>query len=221
LKTSDWFTHHWFLVLFLILGVFFSLPFLAAVFMHWGWDGPGRLIYALFSVLCHQLPQRSYFLFGQKLTYSLPEIQAAWPETNNLLLLRQFIGNPAMGWKVAWSDRMVWMYTSVLPISLIWRLLRRRIRPLPWWGFVLFLLPMALDGGMHFISDFAGLGQGFRDSNAWLAALTNSALPASFYAGDALGSFNSWMRILTGVLFAAGIAWLGLPYLAQALEGED
>jgi hypothetical protein len=35
--------------------------------------------------------------------YSLPEIQTAWQETFNPLILRQFVGNPEMGWKMAWS----------------------------------------------------------------------------------------------------------------------
>lgn len=70
---------------------------------------------------------------------------------------------------------------------------------------------MAIDGGTHIVSDLFGIGNGFRDNNAWLASLTNSILPAAFYAGDALGSFNSWMRIGTGVLFGIGFAWLGFP----------
>jgi len=73
-----------------------------------------------------------------------------------------------------------------------------------------------VDGGTHMISDLAGIGQGFRDSNAWLAALTNSAFPVNFYAGDALGSFNSQMRLMTGVLFGLGAVWLAYPYVESA-----
>jgi len=96
---------------------------------------------------------------------------------------------------------------------ILWRPLRRWLKPLPWWGLVLFLLPMALDGTSHLISDLYGIGQGFRDSNAWLAILTNNAFPPGFYAGDAWGTFNSWMRLLTGVLFGLGIVWFAFPYL--------
>jgi hypothetical protein len=78
------------------------------------------------------------------------------------------------------------------------------------------LLPMAIDGSSHFVSDLAGIAQGFRDSNAWLAALTNHVFAPSFYAGDAVGSFNSWMRILTGVLFGVGVVWFGFPYIDEA-----
>jgi hypothetical protein len=66
------------------------------------------------------------------------------------------------------------------------------------------------------VSDLAGIGQGFRDSNAWLAAITNQAFAPSFYAGDALGSFNAWMRLLTGILFGLGVVWFGFPYLDEA-----
>jgi uncharacterized membrane protein len=89
------------------------------------------------------------------------------------------------------------------------------------WGLVLFLLPMAVDGGTHFLSDLAGIGQGFRDSNLWLAALTQNVFRPGFYAGDALGSFNSLMRIMTGILFGLGIAWFAFPFLDDALSDSD
>jgi len=213
-----YFSRRWILVFTIILGIYAGLPFLAPVFMHLGWSGPARVIYFIYSFLCHQLPQRSYFLFGSKMTYSLPEIQGIWQNTLNPLVLRQFIGNPEMGWKVAWSDRMVSMFTSLWLFGILWWPLRRWLKPLPWWGLILFMLPMAADGVSHFISDLYGIGQGFRDSNIWLASLTNSAFHPGFYAGDALGSFNSWMRLLTGVLFGLGIVWFGFPYLDDAFS---
>jgi hypothetical protein len=92
----------------------------------------------------------------------------------------------------------------------------KRLRPLSLWAFALLALPMALDGGTHFLSDFAGIGQGFRDSNAWLAASTDQAFPSTFYVGDALGSFNSWLRLITGILFAVGGVGVVYPYLESA-----
>lgn len=209
---------YWIVPFSILYGIYISLPFLAPVFMHAGWSGAGNAIYFIYSFLCHQLPERSYFLFGPKAMYSLQAIQAAWQNTINPLVLRHFIGNAQMGWKVAWSDRMVSMYTATLFAGLLWWPLRKRLPRLPWWGLFLFLLPMALDGGTHFLSDFAGIGQGFRDSNLWLAALTHNSLPATFYAGDALGSFNSWMRILTGVFFGMGVVLFGFPYIQETLQ---
>ena len=207
---------HWFSIFTVVFGLYVGLPFLAPVFMQIGFTGMGKGIYLIYSFLCHQLPQRSFFLFGPQGSYSLSELHAAGANTSNLILLRQFIGSPEIGWKVAWSDRMVSMFTSLLLFGFAWRLLKRRVPKLPWWGFVLFLLPMAIDGTSHMVSDLAGIGQGFRDSNAWLATLTNQTLAPTFYAGDALGSFNSWMRLLTGVLFGLGVVWFGFPWIDDA-----
>ena len=82
-------------------------------------------------------------------------------------------------------------------------------------------LPMIIDGGTHLLSDIqAGpnFGTGFRDTNVWLAQLTNQAFPASFYAGDALGSFNSWMRLLSGILFGVASIWLAFPFVEAAFQ---
>jgi uncharacterized membrane protein len=205
---------HWLLWFGLVFGLFVLLPFLAPVLMHLGWESAGNAIYQIYSLLCHQLPERSFFFFGPKISYSLSEIQTAWQNTNNPMVLRQFTGSAALGWKVAWSDRMVAMYASLWLFGLLWRPLR--LGHLPWWGFLLLLLPMAVDGTSHLVSDLFGIGQGFRDSNAWLAVLTGNQFPVTFYAGDALGSFNSWMRLLSGVLFGLGVAWFAFPYIDEA-----
>jgi uncharacterized membrane protein len=215
-RLSSFLSKHWFSTFAFVFGLYVVLPFLAPVFMHIGWIGLGKGIYLTYSFLCHQLPQRSFFLFSSQASYSLAELHSAGINTSDLLQLRQFIGSPEMGWKVAWSDRMVSMFSSVLLFGLVWRTLKDRIPKLPWWGLVLFLLPIAIDGTSHFISDLAGIGQGFRDSNAWLAAITNQAFALGFYGGDALGSFNSWIRLLTGVLFGLGVVWFGFPYIDEA-----
>ena len=220
-RFGPWLRRQWVLVLTTLIGVYVGLPWLAPVFMKLGWTGPAGVIYLIYSTQCHQLPERSYFLFGPQAMWSLDEIQKAWQETRNPFLLRQFIGNAEMGWKVAWSDRMVSMYGGVFLASLGYALTRRRGKPMPWWIALLLAAPMVIDGGTHFISDLAGLGQGFRDSNDWLAALTSHVLPATFYAGDALGSFNSWMRLLTGSLFGVAVVGFAYPYLDATMRAWD
>ena len=215
------FRKYWIVVFGIGFGFYAGLPFLAPVFMHIGWKDAGNAIYFIYSFLCHQLPERSFFLFGPKLTYTLQEIHATGQNTTNIILLRKFIGNSAMGWKVAWSDRMVSMFTSLWAFGLLWWPLRKRLPKLQLWGFILFLLPMAVDGGTHFLSDLAGIGQGFRDTNLWLATLSENIFRPEFYAGDAWGSFNSMMRLLTGVLFGLGVAWFAFPYLDDALSEAD
>jgi len=79
---------------------------------------------------------------------------------------------------------------------------------------------MAIDGTTHMISDLFGLHQGFRDSNAWLAAITQNAFAPTFYAGDAWGSFNSIMRMISGIVFGAGIVLFGFPYLEEFFNDQ-
>lgn len=200
----------------IVLGLWNLLPWLAPVLMHCGWEGPAHAIYTLYLLFCHQLPQRSWFLFGPEFSYTREEILLAWRGTTAPvppLLMRAFIGNPDMGWKLAWSDRMVSFYGGWFLFGLLYVLLRPRWRGHGLGTAVLLMLPLAVDGGSHMLSDLGGLREGFRETNAWLAALTGHALPAAFYAGDQWGSFNSLARLLTGLLAAWGVIGFAFPYL--------
>ena len=57
---------HWLLVFNLLFGAYALTPWLAPVLMHTGHTRAAGLIYFFYSTQCHQLPERSYFLFGQK-----------------------------------------------------------------------------------------------------------------------------------------------------------
>lgn len=211
-------SRHWLPLFIAGSGFFVGLPWLAPVFMKAGWTGPARAVYTVYSYFCHQLPQRSFFLYGPSPMPSLDEVVRAGAGSRDPFSLRQFVGTPALGYKVAWSDRMVSMYTSIPLAALAWWGLRRRLKPLPIWGFALLTLPIVLDGGSHMVSDLAGIGQGFRDTNLWLSTLTGGGLPSTFYAGDALGSFNSWMRLITGALFGIGLGWFSFPPLDESFN---
>ncbi len=207
------FSSHWLLFFNIFLGILVTLPWLAPIFMELEMVRTARGIHFVYQALCHQYPQRSYFLFGPQFMYTLEEVGQVWPDTANPLIIRQFIGTPEMGWKIAWSDRMVSMYGGLFLFGVVYALLRRWIKPLSLWGLIFFSIPMAIDGVTHTISDLYGLGQGFRDSNVWLAELTNYAFDPLFYAGSDLGSFNWWMRLFTGLLFALGVIWFAFPHL--------
>jgi uncharacterized membrane protein len=213
-----WLSCHWLALFNAFVGVVVLLPYLAPVLMRLGLTGLADRIYFLYVILGHQLPQRSIFLFGPKLMYSLPEI-TTFTQTIDPLVLKQFIGNAELGWKVAYSDRLMAWYGSFWIASLVYAVIRRRVRPLPFWGLILFSLPMFIDGATHTISDIQianQFGTGFRDTNLWLAQLTGNALPLWFVAGDAVGSFNSIMRWISGALFGIGLAWFLLPYAEGA-----
>jgi uncharacterized membrane protein len=207
------FSRHWLAWFLALAGLWVLLPWLAPVFMRLGWEGPASAIYWFYSFQCHQLPQRSFFLFGPQPMLSLERIRSLWADTLDPQVLRRFIGDAAVGFKVAWSDRMVSTYSSLPLAAALWWPLRRRLKPLPFWGFILLTLPLLLDGGSHLVSDLAGVDQGFRSTNAWLAVLTANRLPASFLVGNALGSFNSWMRLISGTLFGIGAVWFAFPHV--------
>jgi uncharacterized membrane protein len=216
-----WIMMHWLALVLAALFIFTFVPFLAPVFMALGWTRLGEAIYTVYVPFCHQLPQRSWFLFGEKLTYTLAEIERV-SSSSDPWQLRFFYGTPEMGWKVAWSDRMISFYTMTPVFGLLYAVLRRRLRrPLSLKMFLLLLFPMALDGITHVISDvFWGVsGGGFRDTNAWLAALTGNAFPG-LYAGDHLGTFNWWMRLISGLLAAEGLVSLAIPWLDRLLRRE-
>lgn len=208
-------SRHWLFIINCLLAILVITPLLAPLFMKLGWNIPGRAIYWIYSFLCHQLPERSYFLFGPKISYSLSEIQLAWPFSNDATILRQFIGNESFGWKIAWSDRMVSMFSSLWIFAILWALQKNKHKPFPFWGLLVLFLPLIVDGTTHLISDIAGFGQGFRDTNSWLQSLTNNSISTSFYSGDAWGSFNAWMRLVTGVLFGFATVWYAFPLLNE------
>jgi DNA-binding NarL/FixJ family response regulator len=53
--------------------------------MKLGLNRAGNAVYFIYSFFCHQLPERSFFLFGQKTMYSLNQIQRVWQDTINIM----------------------------------------------------------------------------------------------------------------------------------------
>lgn len=215
---------HWLALLLAPLLLFTTAPFLAPVAMAAGWEKVGIAIYVIYSPFCHQLPQRSWFLFGEKLTYTLAEINQVFPYTD-AWNLRRFLGTPEMGWKVAWSDRMISFYWMTPMWGLLYALSRQwrgTIRPLPLQIILLALAPLVVDGVTHMANDalYGVASGGFRDTNAWLAWLTANAFPG-FYAGDQVGTFNWWLRLLTGTLAAWGLVFGYLPWVDSFLRSEE
>jgi uncharacterized membrane protein len=214
---------HWLGIFLVVYGAWVWAPFLAPVFMRNGWTGAGNALYFVYSFFCHQLPERSLFFYGPQLMYSLQDIGKVW-STENQLVLRQFIGTPEMGWKMAWSDRMISTYGGVWLGAVLYAILGKRAPRVPMWLWIVVgILPLGLDGFTHFINDIVAgsSGLGFRDTNDWLRVLTANAFPDSFYYGDALGSFNSWARWLTGFAFGITTVLAIFPVIRAALRDTE
>jgi uncharacterized membrane protein len=197
-----WLSARWLAVLNVLASVYVGLPAAAPVLMYLGLDWPARAIHALYKPLCHQLPQRSFFLFGQQLTYRLEELA--------LLLGADSVSNPwsggyygdaTIGYKMALCQRDVAIYGAILGAGLLYGLLRRRWRvpAMPWWAYVaLGVLPMLVDGGFQWIS--YALATLFPS----LELLPHETTPA--------------LRVTTGSLFGLSTVWLAYPNVADTMD---
>jgi uncharacterized membrane protein len=162
-----WIARHWLAIFNTAWALYVLLPFLAPMLMQAGMPAAAQVIYTIYSVLCHQIPTHSYFLFGPELAPQAPELIAGgMAASNDLLQVRTFIGSAEVGWKVALCQRDVAIYAAVFFTGLLYGLVRHRLRPLPFKIYVLFLIPIAVDG----LSQLVGL----RESNWWLRTLTGA-----------------------------------------------
>ncbi len=136
---------HWLAVANLFWGLYVGLPLLAPVLMDAGWTLPAKVIYTIYRPACHQRPERSYFIGGPEIAYTPEELQAAGVDIDPFA---RDIGNEKVGWKVAFCERDVAIYGAIFFTGLVYDLVRRRLKGwrMPFRYFVLFLIPMALDG---------------------------------------------------------------------------
>ena len=210
-----WIYRHWLAIVNSVVALFVLGAVLAPALMKAGLPGPATALYTLYGFTCHQLPQRSYFLFGAKLMYPLDRLLDAWPQAGTLWQQRAILGDPVFGYKAALGNRCSAIYPAILVSGLIVARRRSHIRPLSLKAFAVLALPMFLDGTSHLVSEVFGFG--FRDTNAWLQWLTQGAFATDFYVGDTLGSFNWLMRTLTGGLFGIAVVWISYPYFKLGL----
>lgn len=156
----------WVWVLNAALFVYVALAILAPVFMALGWTRLGEAIYLLYMPFCHQLPERSYFLFGERFVYALADLQP-WIGVHASLWARKlFVGNPQLGYKMAFCQRDLALYGSLWLAGMAYALSGRRWRPLSWKWFGLLLVPIALDGGTQLVM--------LRESTWWLRTITGA-----------------------------------------------
>ncbi len=160
-------SRHWVALFNVALLLYVGLPFLAPALMQLGVTGPARVLYLVYSPACHQLPDRSYFLFGQSPVYTLDELESANVlDGSGALERRHYIGDETLGWKVALCERDVAIYGAMVIAGIVFALLRGRVRRLPLPVFVLFVIPIAVDGFTQLF--------GLRTSNWWLRTITGA-----------------------------------------------
>lgn len=195
------FAKHWLAIFSVVIFIYAGLPFAAPVLMKAGVTGPARLIYTLYSPLCHQLAFRSWFLYGDQVAYprqlagthlhSLEQVSGI-PDAD-FWEARSFVGNETVGYKVALCERDVAIYWGIFLAGIAFAFVRNRLKPLPvpvW--IVLGILPIAIDGGSQLLSMLPVIPIPARESTPFL-------------------------RTLTGALFGIMNVWLAYPHVQETM----
>lgn len=186
-----WGSRHWLGIAIVGLFIFQALPWAAPVLMRAGFTDPAAWIYAVYAPTCHQLAYRSFFMFGEQSAYSVAELQdhlASDHTASDIFFWREFEGNAATGYKVAYCERDAAIYSTMWLCLVAYAFLRQRraIKPLRLkWFLLVFIPPIAIDG----VTQLFGL----RESDPLL-------------------------RTITGAWFAIGAMWLVLPVVNDAMQ---
>jgi uncharacterized membrane protein len=203
---SYWLSKHYLALFNLFVFIYAGLPFLAPTFMKIGFTTPANVIYLGYRVVCHQLPYRSFFLFGEQLFYpraaagvnGLLSFQEATglSESNyseDIMAAQKYIGDEIIGYKVALCERDTSIYIGILLFGLIFGATGKRLFSLPWYLWIIIgLVPIGLDGTSQLISQPPINFLPYRESTPLL-------------------------RIITGALFGFTTAWFGYPLLEESM----
>jgi uncharacterized membrane protein len=204
-RFSHWFSNHYMVLLngFIFLYVFLAM--LAPSLMKIGLEGPAKVIYRVYSPLCHQLAFRSFFMFGEQAYYprqmaNMPGVvtygEATGLDENDVNAARAFLGNQTMGYKIALCQRDIAIYGMMLIFGLIFSTFGRKIKPLPWYLWILIGLgPIGLDGFSQLLSQ-----------TGW-----------GIFAWIPLRESTPFFRVITGASFGLTTAWFGYPYLEESV----
>ena len=200
---SYWISKHYMLVLNSIVVLYVGLPFLAPIMMSAGYTRPATVIYRFYGLVCHQLAFRSWFIFGEQAAYPreaagvdnlLPYGIATGLSEDDELAARQFVGDPSVGYKVALCERDVAIYGGILLFGLIFTLTGKRIKPLPWYLWLMVgIMPIAIDGFSQLLSQPPLNMFPYRESTPFL-------------------------RSITGFLFGFTTAWFGYPIVEESMQ---
>jgi len=205
-----WLSKHWLAIVNTLAFLYVGLPILSAVLLYLGVEGPGKLIQTIYGPpVCHQIPQRSWFLFGEKPAYSVDELMAyAGIETSSaqwqsIEILYHVIGygDATIGYKIPLCQRCIAIYGTISIAGLVLSLLRRRwkVHPIPWWIYIAFgIVPIGIDGGYQ-----------------WITYILDILLPASPIP---VHETTLALRTLTGALFGLATVWLAYPHVQDAMD---
>lgn len=206
-RFSLWISRHYIWLIFFLFLLYVGLPVLAPVLMKARLQTPAKVIYTVYSPLCHQLGFRSLYLFGPQYFYPRSAAgvadlvnfeQATGVSEDDLWAARQYLGSEEVGYKTALCARDVAIYGAIVLFIVIYGLTGRRIKPLHWMLWLLLgILPIGLDGFSQLFSQVGIPG-------------LNELIPYR--------ESTPFLRTFTGALFGFMTAWFGLPYVEESMQ---
>ena len=212
LQLGVWWLSRFWLPLALLLAIgMLTLAMLAPALEAEGYTDAAQTVYRWLAPHDHQLPHRSYYLFGQQgwiRSYSLEQILSWGADADNL---RAFTGNEEIGFKMGLNHRMTAIFVGIVVGGLIWTFAGGRPR-VGGTAFLLMTLPLLVDGFSHMASDLNG--NGYRQVNLWAVWLTGNFFSPTFYQESTIGTLNWWLRSVTGLIFGLGLVWFLFTYMS-------
>lgn len=201
-RLSYWLSKHYLALFNLFIMVYLFLPIFAPILMKAGIEKPASWIYKTYGLMCHQLAFRSWFLFGEQVSYPreaagvegmLSYSDATGLHESDLWAARDLTGNEILGYKIALCQRDVAIYGGILAFGILFGISGRKIRSIPWFIWIIFgIIPIGIDG----LSQLA------------------SQSPFNFFP---IRESTPAIRTITGFLFGFMTAWFGYPYVEQSM----
>jgi uncharacterized membrane protein len=210
-RLSMWFNHrmlwlskHWLAIANTFFFTYVGLPFLAPILMAAGFTRAANTIYQMYNLVCHQLPTRTYFVFGEQ---------------------------------VAMCQRCIAIYLTLAIGGIVFNLVRFRALSFKW--YILFALPMALDGGSAFVSELAQVIPLWIFWVMWTVIVLITAivmfkqqilfwqmwvvfaggfLALAYLQFVGLRISDATFRTVTGAVFGIGTVWYAYPILEEGFK---
>lgn len=193
------------LLISIIILLFLGGSVLAPTMAMKGKNSAANALYRFYSIFCHQLAFRSFFIKGEQPYYprelaNIKVVKTYEEEFNDPFLdlqkARDNIGNPISGYKIALCERDVAIYFSLALSGIVFQLSRKKIKAIPWYvWFLIALIPIAIDG----FSQLPGLSSGWP---SWMPKRESTP----------------FLRVLTGTLFGGGTGWYMFPLMEESLS---
>lgn len=142
-----------------------TMLFLPAITYKLGFGWLSKQMYNVLGFLCHQMPQRSFFLFGEQFMYSQNELLKVmnWNNMFTVNIQNRYTCSDSLGCKFGVCSRCTGLYTGMAAGSVTgWMIHKKNI---PLWIFGILLVPMAIDGGVQLIASLVTPKDPFYESN--------------------------------------------------------